>query len=278
MKREAILVRRDTRYEIRTTLHEKMSDDSKHRARIFLHRGQLAQAKAAYEQAVADDRLSTNQGALSDSLGNLGNVCALSGDLDQAEACYREVLTIQRTERNQQAIAHTLVNLGNLYVGAGTPEKARPYYLEALDLLTPLNDHRALGILYHNLGMEEARRSEWEAATSYFTRALDAHRIVGNEEGLALTYSQMGKACLDAGDLRPAEKCCNNASEHFIKLGNAPGEAAVLRLLADVYGRVADRVSAIRCLERVLFLATHYNLPELSRDLAALDQIRQSPP
>ena len=78
--------------------------------------------------------------ALSDSLGNLGNVCALSGDLDRAEACYREVLAIQRTERNQHAIAHTLVNLGNLHIGADHPEKARPYYLEALDLLRTLND------------------------------------------------------------------------------------------------------------------------------------------
>ena len=115
-----------------------MSDDDKHRARIFLHRGQLAQAKAAYEQAVLDDRLAQDHRALSDSLGNLGNVCALSGDLDRAEACYREVLAIQRTERNQQAIAHTLVNLGNLHIGAGHPDKARPYYLEALDLLRTL--------------------------------------------------------------------------------------------------------------------------------------------
>ncbi|HEV8619853.1 MAG TPA: tetratricopeptide repeat protein, partial [Nitrospiraceae bacterium] len=81
-----------------------MADDDKHRARIFLHRGQLAQAKAAYEQAVADDRFANDHRALSDSLGNLGNVYALSGDLDHAEACYREVLTIQRTERNQHAI------------------------------------------------------------------------------------------------------------------------------------------------------------------------------
>ena len=66
-------------------------------------------------------------------------------------------------------------------------------------------------------------------ATAYFTQALDAHRIVGNEDGLALTYSQLGKMFLDAGDVRKAEKCFNNASEHFIKLGNAPGEAAVLR-------------------------------------------------
>ena len=38
-----------------------MSDDDKHRARIFLHRGQLAQARAACEQAVAVDRLAVAQ-------------------------------------------------------------------------------------------------------------------------------------------------------------------------------------------------------------------------
>jgi tetratricopeptide (TPR) repeat protein len=126
--------------------------------------------------------------------------------------------------------------------------------------------------------MEEARRTQWDKSTAFFTQALDAHRIVGNEEGLALTYSQLGKTFLDAGDVRKAEKCFNNASEHFIKLGNASGEAAVLRLLADVYIRVADRGSAIRCLERVVFLATHYNLPELTRDQVSLNHIRQSVP
>jgi tetratricopeptide (TPR) repeat protein len=126
--------------------------------------------------------------------------------------------------------------------------------------------------------MEEARLIQWNDATTYFTKALDAHRIVGNEEGLALTYSQLGQSFLDAGDVRKAEKCFNNASEHFIKLGNAAGEAAVLRLLANVYIRVADRVSAIRCLERVVFLATHFSLPELNRDLESLKHIRQSVP
>jgi len=53
-----------------------MSDADKYRARIILHRGHLMQAKAVYEQAVADDRLANDHRALSDSLGNLGNVCA----------------------------------------------------------------------------------------------------------------------------------------------------------------------------------------------------------
>src|SRR4249920_2918503 len=63
---------------LQDTFHAtKMSDDHKHRARIFLHRGDLTQARQCLEQAVADDRASGNQGELSDSLGNLGNTCAL---------------------------------------------------------------------------------------------------------------------------------------------------------------------------------------------------------
>ncbi|MCK6500771.1 MAG: tetratricopeptide repeat protein, partial [Nitrospira sp.] len=108
-----------------------MAENDKHRARIFLHRGDLRQARAAWEAAVADDRLANNQRELSNSLGNLGNTCALAGDFDRAEACYKEVLAIQRVEQNPHAIAHTLVNLGNLHVGADRPDKARPYYLEA---------------------------------------------------------------------------------------------------------------------------------------------------
>src|SRR5690242_11269810 len=168
-----------------------MSDVHKHRARIFLHRGDLTQAKAAWEYAVEEDRSANDPQALSTSLGNLGNTCALLEDFDAAERCYREVLDLQRTEHNPHAVAHTLVNLGNLHIGTGHPAKARPYYLEALDLLRSLNDHRALGILYNNLALQEGREQQWKEAVESFNQALIYHRMVGNEEGLAVTYSQM---------------------------------------------------------------------------------------
>ena len=161
-----------------------MAESHKHRARIFLHRGDLVQARAAWEAAVLDDRQAGNPQELSNSLGNLGNACALSQDYDAAARCYREVLDIQRTQHNTHAIAHTLVNLGNLHIGTGHPEQARPYYLEALDLLRTLNDHRALGILYNNLALQEAREEQWTQALDSFAQALSYHRMVGNEEGL----------------------------------------------------------------------------------------------
>ena len=184
------------------------------------------------------------------------------------------MLAIQRSEQDPHAIAHTLVNLGNLYIGAGRPEKARPYYLEALDLLKPLNDHRALGILYHNLAMEEGRQQHWEEAVQWFRQALDSHRVVGNEEGLAGTYSQLGKTFLDSGRPVEAERCFNNASEHFIKLGNPTGEAAVLRELADLYEQRKDTIAAIRCVERLHHLALGTGRSPAAADRERLARLR----
>jgi tetratricopeptide (TPR) repeat protein len=150
-----------------------------------------------------------------------------------------------------------------------------PYYLEALDLLRALNDHRALGILYNNLALQESREHQWEKAIDSFSQALAYHRMVGNEEGLAVTYSHMGRCFLEQGDLTSAERCLNNGSEHYIKLGAQAGEAAVLRLLADLYRRRGDRLSAVRCLERTVLIDRQYqlpNLPEDARDLAELKQ------
>ena len=93
---------------------------------------------------------------------------------------------------------------------------------------------------------------------------------------LAVTYSQLGKCFLDQGDLTRAERCLNNASEHYIKLGNEPAEAAVLRLLATVYDTRRDLVSARRCLERVVSLDLRYRLPELHTDSASLAKLKQS--
>ncbi|MFO0697714.1 MAG: tetratricopeptide repeat protein [Nitrospira sp.] len=91
-----------------------------------------------------------------------------------------------------------------------------------------------------------------------------------------MTYSQLGKCYLDQGDLLEAERCLNNASEHYIKLGNEPAEAAVLRYLAGVYEARRDWTSALRCLDRVIALDQRYTLPELQTDLNHLAKLKQA--
>ena len=204
--------------------------------------------------------------ALTSALGNLGNVCAQLEEYAEAEACYHEVLTLQRREHNPSIVGETLVNLGNLKADSGQFDTAKAYYLEAIDVLQPIEHHRALGILYSNLALMELATKHQDDAVVYFQRALECHRVVGDELGLANTFSQFGKALLSQGDLQQAERCLNNASEHFIKLGQEPSEAAVLRLLADIYETRRDYVSALRCLERAVQVDKRYNLPEIEND------------
>lgn len=250
-----------------------MSDASQ-RAQIHLHRGNLAQARHWCEEAVKEARKNESSQNLISALGNLGNVCAQLGEYAEAEACYHEVLSLQRREHNPSTIGETLVNLGNLKADAGTFETAKAYYLEAIDVLQPIEHHRALGILYNNLALMELATKQPDDAVIHFQRALECHRVVGDELGLANTFSQFGKALLAQGDVQQAERCLNNASEHFIKLGQEPSEAAVLRLLADIYETRRDYVSALRCVERAVHVDQRYRLPEIEHDQQRLVRLQ----
>ena len=54
----------------------------------------------------------------------------------------------------------------------------------------------------------------------------------------------------------------------------AQAAAAPALMLADVYRRKGDRLSAIRCLERTIQIDARYNLKESSRDSEALTRLR----
>lgn len=92
---------------------------------------------------------------------------------------------------------------------------------------------------------------------------------------LAVTYGQLGKTYLLAGQPRQAERCLNNACEHFNKLGNGTGQTGALRLLADHYEHEGDLPPAIRCLERIHQLTLAYRLPHAEADRSRLARLRQ---
>ncbi|MCA9476968.1 MAG: tetratricopeptide repeat protein, partial [Nitrospira sp.] len=123
--------------------------------------------------------------------------------------------------------------------------------------------------------LQELQLQRADSAIDMFLKALDYHRKVGNEEGLATTYGQLGKAYLQEGHLKKAEACLNNSTEHFIKLGNAHGEAGALRLLADLYWRQGDRISSTRCLERVIQIDVTYRLPHYDGDRQRLEEVQR---
>ena len=91
-------------------------------------RGFYTEAYQCYIQALEVDRATGNRRALSATLGNLGNICAVSGRREKAQSYYQEVLELEKILGDERGIATTLANLGNLRADAGEWDRARDFH------------------------------------------------------------------------------------------------------------------------------------------------------
>lgn len=100
-----------------------MSDDHKHRARIFLHRGDLVQARAAWEaQAVTSFKLALdyhrvvgNEEGLAVTYSQLGKCFLDQSDLTKAERCLNNASEHYIKLGNEPAEAAVLRLLATVY-------------------------------------------------------------------------------------------------------------------------------------------------------------------
>ena len=70
----------------------------------YFNRGHYTDAFGWYQRALELDRQSGDQRALLTTLGNLGNICAVSGRRDQATSFYQEVLELQKKLGDERGI------------------------------------------------------------------------------------------------------------------------------------------------------------------------------
>lgn len=101
------------------------------RGNAHFSRGFYTEAHECYAQALEVDRRTGDPRALAATLGNLGNICAVSGNRPRARRYYQEALELQKTLGDDRGISATLTNLGSVHADAGEWERGRAYYLEA---------------------------------------------------------------------------------------------------------------------------------------------------
>ena len=98
------------------------------------------------------------------TLGNLGNICAVSGRREAARTYYQEVLELQKILGDEKGIGTTLGNLGNLRADVGEWDRAKAYYLEALDLMCKTHDDAGKAVLFSDLGLVARETKAYEQA------------------------------------------------------------------------------------------------------------------
>lgn len=85
------------------TLRNGLSEELNRQGNEHFSKGYYTEAYTCYAKALECDRLSGDQRALVATLGNLGNICAVSGRRDSAQAHYQEVLELQKSSAMKKA-------------------------------------------------------------------------------------------------------------------------------------------------------------------------------
>ena len=147
-------------------------------ASILLLRGKLDEARAIYEETLAQRRLEHGGDLhrnVATSLRSLARVHFLAGDLDIAEPLFERSLEIRVATlgHDSTGVASALASLGQLAHARGDLDHAESFYLEALAIRERLleDDHLTLAILRVDLARLMLDRDELDTARALLERS-----------------------------------------------------------------------------------------------------------
>jgi tetratricopeptide (TPR) repeat protein len=111
-------------------------------------------------------------GAIAQTLMNLGLVYRHQGQWQDAINVYEQSLQIRRDLDDRHGIAETLVNLGNVYIDQGRWEEARGNFEQSLQTLHDLGDRHGEGQTLANLGRLYEKRNQPNQSKTLWQQAL----------------------------------------------------------------------------------------------------------
>jgi tetratricopeptide (TPR) repeat protein len=106
--------------------------------------GDIASARALFEESLAISQEVGNRMGISHSLADLGTVAFEKGDYPAAGALYQKSLAISRELGNRLGIAHTLDNLGEVAFEQGDYPAARKLFKEGLVIWRELGNRAGI--------------------------------------------------------------------------------------------------------------------------------------
>jgi DNA-binding SARP family transcriptional activator len=144
---------------------------------LALRRGQLAQAAAFFEQALASYRAMGYPDGVATQLLKLGEVSLRQGNHQQAIGYIRQALAVHAEIGNHSGQTQTLRSLAQALHAAGQPAAARAELAAALQLATETGQtyqqaaaHYDLGESHHHSGQQDQAHHHWQQALILYTQ------------------------------------------------------------------------------------------------------------
>ncbi|MGB2984563.1 MAG: tetratricopeptide repeat protein, partial [Phycisphaerae bacterium] len=174
-------------------------------AAVAYLRGEIDTAESAVTQILRflpDDLDATNW---------LGRIHMLRGQLDDAKKAYERVLVLARAERNEDAEAVAYGNLALVYQTRGDLDKAEEFHRESLKIYLQLGRLEGMASNFGNLALVYQTRGDLDKAEEFLRKALEINEQLGRREGMAKQYGNLGLIYRMRGDLDKAEEFLRKA-------------------------------------------------------------------
>lgn len=255
-------------------MRQSHSEQLNHQGNDFFSRGHYTEAYVCYAKALECDRLSGDRRAMVATLGNLGNICAVSGRRDQAQAYYQEVLELQKILGDERGIGTTLANLGNLRADAGEWNRARAYYLEARDIMRRAGDEQGLAVLLSDLGLVARETGQCDEAMSHYEQSLILMRRLENQGGMADAWRMMARTYLVQKRYQEALACCQTSQAIAERAGDELRAGGARYVMAQCHEELGNLKEAADLLALVVEMDRKYSLPKLEENTRRLEQLR----
>ena len=238
---------------------------------MWLMRGRFAEARAAFDQAVAADVEPLLHAA---ALNGAATFALHQGDTRVADELWTKALEINREHGDHGEAARCLAELGAVAVAERDFELAHARYEETAVLFHELGSFIREGIAISNLAAIAADRGDLVSAVEYGERAIALQRAIDDPSDLAVSLANLSPTVLRLGDVDRSRALIHEAVEIAEEYGHTLLLAHTLAVAAEIAAVEGDAALAIKLVgaTEAAFAAIAGELPEGER--LAFERIR----
>jgi predicted ATPase len=190
-----------------------------HRARMAFRRGQLAEALAAVEEAIAFAAAAGAKRAEGLAWNTAGLVHWHAARLDEAVRASEKILSIARSIHDRDLESLAVGSLGLYASQTGRLDEATRRYIEALAIERELGNRYRLAVYANNIGFVHHQLGEIIAARTRYEESIAIAREAWAREIHAVALGNTGIVDFEEGDLEAGRGRLTEAIERLVALG-----------------------------------------------------------
>lgn len=223
--------------------------------------GDLNQAYALHEQALAYFEQANDPNGIAISLYNLAVQTRLKGDLAEAESMSVKAFQVAQKVDNKWAMTSALMTLGLIAVTRGNLDESIHYLEESLAVAREEDNQLNIAYVLHNMGCVASSQGNFLRAAELLGESLRLAEQVQFSHLVAANLAEQGLLFIRQSQFVPAIKWCRRGAQVAFQTAYKIGLAICIEWLAAALGYQYQVTQAVQLWGAAMALREEISVP-----------------